>query len=266
MLLRLICVCVIIGACTGRQEKKIVQNVSPAVSIQLNSSNDQEAKADTRLNDEPVFKPMKSPSGIYRFILPFSGNKKIEHTIQFSGNEFLLQEKYIGSSKDSIVLSEGTWSPSDGFIWLYKDQLVGGRYRWKGETLQYFSPRLNKLFPMHKLISAYESPSIAEKKTKGVLFYGVGTEPFWNVETSSTGSISFSTPDFKEPVRARISHIVSSGDTTTYFASRDSIDMKVVAFAYFCNNGMSDFIYPDKILVHYNGKQYSGCGIVFKKD
>src|SRR5215211_5654897 len=138
---------------------------------------------------------IKRPSGIYQFVLPSEGTRKIMHTIAFYPNSFHLEEEYL-NTKDSVVVTEGTWTPSQGFIWLYKEQLVRGRYIWKGDTLQYFSPRLNKKFSMTKLIPASANPVWQTLKKQGAVLYGVGTEPFWSVEVKRQDSIILSMPEW----------------------------------------------------------------------
>lgn len=266
MFLRFTLLSVLFAACTGGQRQKSVETNTPSVSVQLSSSSDNQlAKADTPYSEAPSLRSMKKPSGIYRFTMPYNNKWKIQHTVQFTGAEFQLQEKYIGDKSDSIVISRGIWAPSDGYIWTYKDQLVRGRYKWQGETLVYFSPRLKKLFPMEKLPSAMNNKPVSEKRANGSRLYGVGTEPFWNIEANATDSISFMTADWKQPLKVKITNMMISGDSTIYHAIYDSVELRILSLPYFCSDGMSDFIYPNKILVQYNGKQYSGCGVLFRQ-
>ena len=203
---------------------------------------------------------IKRPSGIYEFVMPYEGDTKIIHTIAFYPNSFHLEEEY-RAAKDSVVVTEGTWTPSQGFIWLYKDQLVRARYVWKGDTLQYFNPRLNKKFSMTKLTPASANPVWQDMKKGGAVLYGVGTEPFWSVEVKKQDSIILSMPEWTAPLRVKFSSAKKENKNTIYTAETDSL--QVTVSPYFCSDGMSDFIYSNKITIIYKGRTFEGCGVVF---
>lgn len=203
--------------------------------------------------------PVKRPTGIYQAVLPY-GDAKILHTVAFYPNTFRLQEEYLNKA-DSVVLAEGTWAPSQGYIWLYKEQLVRGRYVWQGDTLQYYSPRLNQKFSLTKLTPASANPAWQSKKQEGALFYGVGTEPFWSVEVSGADSIVLNMPDWTAPLRVKFLDAANDGRNRVYSAPADSLQVTVMP--YFCNDGMSDFVYPNRVLISHKGKTYKGCGTVF---
>ncbi len=207
----------------------------------------------------PAVVSIKKPSGIYQFVLPYDG-KNILHTVAFYPTSFRLQEEY-GEKRDSTIVTEGTWSPSQGNIWLYKDQVVSGRYSWKGDTLQYFSPRLQKLFSMHKLTTAGNNAVWRDKKKSGAILYGVGTEPFWSLEINKLDTLIFSSPEWNTPLKVKLLDAVKRRDSTVYMAAQDSI--QVVLYPFFCSDGMSDFTYTNKVKITFKGQVYKGCGIVF---
>jgi len=203
---------------------------------------------------------IKRPSGIYEFLLPYQNDQKILHTIAFYPGTYRLQEEYIGK-KDSIVITEGTWSPSQGYIWLYKDQLVRGRYVWKGDTLQYFNPGSARKFSLAKLSPATANPVWRNKEKQGVILFGVGNEPFWSVEVSRHDSAVLSMPEWTSPLRVKLSSTNLTKDSTVYTADEDSL--RIVVLPYFCSDGMSDFTYSNKVSVTYKGHVYQGCGVNF---
>lgn len=198
---------------------------------------------------------VKSPSGIYQFLLPYNDNKKLLHTVAFYPGGFRLQEQYIGE-KDSVVVTEGTWAPSQGFIWLYKEQLVRGRYAWKDDTLQYYSPRLQRRFSLTKLQPA-SNENWTAKKAQGTVLVGLGTEPFWSVEINQEDSLVFSMPEWTAPLRLKLTTKERNNTTTVYWAE-DSLQVTVAPS--FCSDGMSDFVYPNTVRINYKGKVYKGCG------
>ena len=203
--------------------------------------------------------PVKKPSGIYQFLLPYNAETRILHTIAFYPGTYRLQEEYIG--RDSVVVTEGTWTPSQGHIWLYKEQLAHGRYAWKNDTLQYVSPRHNKKFSLAKLLPVNTSPVWQNKRKEGAVLYGIGNEPFWSIEVNKTDSMILSMPDWTQPLRTKLSGITQQTGNKVYTASADSL--QVTVYPYFCSDGMSDFTYPNKITVRYKGQTLNGCGVSF---
>jgi uncharacterized membrane protein len=204
---------------------------------------------------------IKKPTGIYRFLLPYEGGDKILHTVAFYPDSYRLQEEYPGK-KDSIVVTEGTWAPSEGYIWLYKDQIVRGRYTWKGDTLQYYSPQMKKAFSMEKLSPAVANAVWQTKKKAGTQLYGVGNEPFWSVELTGNDSLVLNMPDWTAPLSLKLAATTPAKDSTVYTAGNDSLSVTVYPF--FCNDGMSDFLYTRRVKVVYHGQTYRGCGEVLR--
>ena len=256
--------CVFFGSCG---DEPVEKSVTPTGSD--NGAGNHTSKAldtsssfakDTTSHASFTVPEIKKPSGIYQFELPYEGKGRITHTIAFYPNSFHLEEEY-SNTKDSVVVTEGTWTPSQGFIWLYKEQLVRGRYVWKGDTLQYFNPRLNKKFSMTKLTPASANPVWQTLKKQGAVLYGVGTEPFWSVEVKKQDSIILSMPDWTEPLRVKFSSTKRENKNTVYTAATDSLQVTVLP--YFCSDGMSDFTYSSKILISYKGRRFEGCGVVF---
>ena len=211
-----------------------------------------------------VIKKVNSPNGIYRTVLPMNGS--MEQTIAFDKDfTYQLQEKYSNNKKDSIVITEGTWAPSDGVIWLYKDQVIRGRYKWKGETLQYYSPFLKKSFSMKPLQDAMQNSVWKNKVKQGVSFIGIGTEPFWNIELDNKDSLSFLVSEWKQPLRMKIDSSFNDTDSAGFIATSDSTQIRVTIFPHFCGDGMSDFVYRNKIKVQYNQQMYNGCGVLYRQ-
>ncbi len=224
----------------------------PAADSDLNF-----AKEEEPAEEKPAPPAIKRPSGVYRFLLPGEDGGHILHTVSFTDGQFLLQEEF-GPGWDSVSVTKGTWAPSAGFIWLYKDQVVRGRYTWQGDTLQYFSPRMKKHFALEKLTSVRVNEFWQNKKSEGTLLYAVGTEPFWSVELTRQDSLVMTMPDWPAPLRAKAARASVSSDSTVYTAINDSL--RVIVYPLFCSDGMSDFLYSQKIKVVYKGETYTGCG------
>ena len=253
--------CILIVSCGLEPEKKdsVVSSVPDTVAqssqVITTADTDVSFARDTAIVKPVVRTPVKKPSGTYQFLLPAEDGKKILHTIAFYRGTFRLQEEY---NRDSLVVTEGTWAPSRDFIWLYKDQVVRGRYTWKGDTLQYFSPEQKKTYAMYPLTPATENAVWQTKRKEGQQLYGVGTEPFWSVEVTKDDSIIVNMPDWNAPLRAKITEASATDESAVFSAVRDSV--RLVVHSYFCSDGMSDFLYTKRLELVYKGQTYRGCG------
>ena len=253
-----------LASCTLPEEKELKAGISveePTV-IQTYDTN---AAMNPPAIPLPITPRQKEPSGIYQGVL--SMDHKIEQTVQFNDNHtFRLQERYLDKSKkDSMVLTEGTWSPSNGYIWLYKDQVVRARYKWVGDDLKYFNPESKKVYSMQPLQDIASNQTWKNKGNSGVEFYGIGNEPSWNIELDKKDSLKFHLREWEKPMQLKIHTFNQSGDSLIYNAGNDSTTINLVILPYFCNDGMSDYIYSHRVRVKYNNQVMTGCGMVYKK-
>lgn len=237
------------------------QKEDSAVTIQSNDVNAAN-KMETNKESLPAISPIKKPSGIYHALLPLEN--KIEQTIVFN-NDFTyhLEEKY-PDIKDSIVITEGTWMPSDGFIWLYKDQVERGRYKWHADTLQYFSPALKKKFSMQQAHDALQNDSLQFKRKRGVMVYGFSKQPLWSIEYNNKDTLSFLLAEWKHPLKEKVKSTFNTTDSIGYIAGNDSAEIRLTVFPYFCNDGRNHWMYRNQIKVQYHQQIYNGCGIIYK--
>ena len=256
---------ILLASCTIPEEKQLEQELVADTATVIETDNSYMAARDTAVvRPIPVPKKVKSPSGTYQVTLP-KEEEGLEQTISFHpDHSFQLQERYRDEKKDSVVLTTGTWSPSDGYIWLYKDQVVRGRYIWKGDVLHWMSPRLNKVFPMNPLIDAMENKTWKNKKEEGIVFFGIGNEPFWSIELTKQDSLSFRLADWTKPVTLRIDSVHADKEARVWMAHLDTVQVKLTVWPQFCSDGMSDYVYPNRIRVQYNQQVFNGCGLLYK--
>ena len=81
---------------------------------------------------------VKPPRGVYQAVLPCgTGCKGIQHTIAFYPDRTYRLEEQKWDKDSTFTKTEGFWSISNGFIWLYKEHVLVGRYQWKGDALVY---------------------------------------------------------------------------------------------------------------------------------
>ncbi len=199
----------------------------------------------------PAREKIQEPSGVYQTVLP--GN--IGHIVAFnSDHTFQLQESF---ANDSTIVITGNWSPSNGYIWLYKDQVVRARYRWKGKQLEYYNPAQKKGFPMNPMQDIATNTTWQKKKDEGISFFGIGNEPFWNVSIDKNDSLSFRLADWKESLKTVVVK-KQSGDSLLYH-SGDSIHLTILP--HFCSDGMSDNVYRNSVKIQYKKEVFRGCGM-----
>lgn len=257
----------LLSACASNPNETTVTKKTDTVSTMAAtmeiSSTDSDNSFAKESESTPVVQVTKKPSGVYRFLLPYEKGKNLLHIVAFYSNTYRLQEEYPGK-RDSVVITRGTWAPSQGFIWLYKDQVLRGRYAWKGDTLQYFSPQLKQRFSLQKLQPVEMNKAWQDKKSEGSVLYAVGNEPFWSIELTKADSLVLNMPDWNEPLQFPLSAIEVSKDSTVYTSATDSV--KIIVYPYFCTDGMSDFLYSQKVKLVYHGQIYKGCGEALQRD
>lgn len=205
------------------------------------------------------------PQGMYQVVLPCTDCKGIDHTILFNPDmSYRLEESPLDSKKEGIKSIRGNWKPVNGTIYIYKDSTVQARYTWKGETLRYMEQQTGRPIPMRHLPYALENDTWSKKRMEGLEFYGVGNEPFWNIEIDEQKAISFRLADWPRTLRLKPVMPSVSPDSTLYTAVNDTARLQVVIYPTFCNDGMSDYQYSHSVKVAYNGQVYRGCGIMYK--
>lgn len=258
---------IFVVACRLPEEKQLEALESESDTQEIKTITSHTATADTlQLKPLPRPKPVRRPSGIYSASLPFQEGVTIQQTVSFRpDNSFVLEERYKGTQKDSLVRTDGTWSPSDGFIWLYtKDQVVRGRYLWKGEVLQWVSPLHRRNFPMQLLQDASETAAWKQKKADGLVLFGTGTEPFWSVSISNKDTLSFQLADWQKALSLPLDSTLKNQESVSYLAGRDSLKVRLTVYQQFCSDGMSDLVYPNRLRLQYNNQVYTGCGAFYR--
>ena len=210
------------------------------------------ANTDAETENRPLVRPIltRLPKGIYQVALPST-----KLTIHFHTDQTFISEEKDKDEKN-INYTTGTWKPTEGVIWTYKDQIAQNRYTWKGDKLAYLDPKTQKTYPMQKLSSILDNNVWRNKGKEGAEFFGVGNEPFWSIEIDEQKAVNFQLADWSAPVQ--------NADSLVYQLASDSANVKVVILNQFCNDGMSDNIYDNKVKVTYNNQTYNGCGILYK--
>jgi len=208
-------------------------------------------------------KNTKTPNGIYQVMLPCTDCKGIEHTVSFNPDLTYRMEENKWGKKSSVTKVEGLWRATEGKVFLYKNDTVKARYTWQNDTLLYLKPD-GYTIALRKISPATDNPTWQKKGQAGAEFYGVGTEPFWNVEVDEQQSILFHLAEWPKPLQFKAVKPTFSSDSTVYNTSSDSATLRIIILNTFCSDGMSDYIYTNKVTVMYKGQIYTGCGIKYR--
>ena len=86
-------------------------------------------------------------------------------------------------------------------------------------------------------------------------YHALGTEPFWNLLIDEH-NITFVEPE-KAPLIQRTPAVINGFAGPIYQTAR--INVNIVKNQQ-CSDGMSDRVYPDKVQVTVDGRQFNGCG------
>jgi len=224
----------------------------------INTANDT-----TTVTLDTLQKSTKMPLGFYQVMLPCADCKAIEHTIFFNDDLSYQIEEKRWDKQDAISTTKGIWRPNEGKIWAYKNDKVRARYAWRGDTLVYIEPSDNVII-MQKLNTALQNDVWRNKGKEGVEFFGIGNEPFWNIEIDDQKHIRFSLADWPKPVSFKPVQPISNTDSIVYNTGKDTAALQVIILNQFCSDGMSDNIYNNKVRVVYKGIEYNGCGMIYK--
>lgn len=198
---------------------------------------------------------VKEPDGVYQSVLP-QGRL---HTIAFYADHTYLMQEEQGKN---TTRTRGNWKPTNGIIYLYNGQLLAGQYRWHNDTLLHLTGRNET--PLQKLVSAEQNDVWIKKGAGGLEFFGIGTEPFWNIEVDEQKQISFHLAEWERPLLFKPSRRVTSGDSILYNTSNDTATLSITIYNRFCSDGMSDYIYPNRVKVVYKNRVFDGCGLVYR--
>ncbi len=85
-------------------------------------------------------------------------------------------------------------------------------------------------------------------------YHALGTEPFWNLLIDEH-DITFVEPE-QQPIKQPTPKVIVGFAGEIYQTPR--INVNIVHGH--CSDGMSDRVYPDKVQVTVDGRQFNGCG------
>lgn len=119
-----------------------------------------------------------------------------------------------------------------------------------------------RLHPIAFALLAAASPAAAQDPTpEGEIYAAHGTEPFWGL-TFEDGKIVYSTPDQEERIEVvRPRPVTNRNGVHAYRTPRFTVE---ISHEGRCNDGMSDYEYPDTVRIWFgrgrSGRPLEGCG------
>ena len=86
-------------------------------------------------------------------------------------------------------------------------------------------------------------------------YRALGTEPFWNLLIDER-NLTFIEPE-AQPILQPTPPVINGFAGPIYQTQRISVN---IVKNQQCSDGMSDRVYPDRVQVTVDGRQFSGCG------
>lgn len=206
--------------------------------------------------------------GFYQGVLPCKDCQGIRHTLLLKDSgRFKLEEFVLG--KDMFPQKmEGRWTRADDSLRLQANRQIIATYFVSNDTLRLAyrqgSPvvdSLSKNYVVARQSNAASNTAWKSKFNSGVDFYGIGTEPFWNIEIDNEKSISFKLADLPQPIVVPMVQPTVTKDSVFYSTTAQGAKLEVTIYNEFCSDGMSDNLYEYRVHVRYKGEAFKGCGV-----
>jgi uncharacterized membrane protein len=207
------------------------------------------------------------PAGFFQGMLPCNGCEGIQQTIYFETDNTYKMEELNWGAKLPAKKQSGRWEKKGDTILLNSKNTIVSRFRFKGDSL-YTVYREGKMIDgaeMQQYVLIRKPSGTANdawrlKGEQGIDFFAIGNEPFWNIEIDNERMILFKVADWEKPVIVPIEKPKTFRDSIVYLIP-DSNKLRITILNEFCSDGMSDFLYEQKVQVRYKDQLYKGCGM-----
>lgn len=215
----------------------------------------------------PQNKIDSSFAGFYQSDLNCKDCKVVQTLLLEPDGRFVLEDL----RKDSLKTMheyKGTWAFTDSTIILFEQKAIVGKYEITGNKIRTIE-RQGLILPdsiadkniLRKKPSVIENKVWQNKKHDGISFYGIGTEPFWNLTLIWDSIISFNQMD-EETITFNFQQPVINSDSLIFTPAKD---FNITLIHGICNDGMSDYFYDYKVILKKDSIVYSGCGFLLNK-
>lgn len=226
-------------------------------------------------DDSVKIKPVVTDSvalkaaGIYEGFVPCADCEGIIITYLLLNPDmtYRLEETY-SKKNDRAFRTNDSWKMDKGRIILYDSNelrlsfLVDGDKLWQLDSEgNRISGNLGDKYVLTRKEMA-DHKALKEKADAGIDFIGHGNEPSWSLEIDKGNKITFNRPDMKMPASTSYAEPITLNGFREYHIQTEAAKLDIVISPQFCSDGMSDFLYEYKVSLQYNGKNYSGCGVL----
>lgn len=207
-------------------------------------------------------------TGIYGGFIPCPDCRGISTFLLLNADMTYRIEETHYMKEDKFSQSGGNWKMENGKIYLYENNTEKLSFISDEEKLWQLDVQGNRIsgnmgnkFVLNKQQMA-DKQRLKDKSDAGIDFIGHGNEPFWSLEIDKGKNIIFNSPNMSKPDTMAYTEPAVSGNLRKYHVQTEKTKLDVRLSSRFCSDGMSDFLYEYKVSLEYNGKSYSGCGLV----
>lgn len=211
-----------------------------------------------------------SVAGIYQGIFPCTDCDGMEHML-FLRDNYTYKQAYVNVDSNKVYsTSTGDWKIVGNRIILSKENKYYISFNQRNDSL--FAVDIDLIpiknpgiYALGKQKYAGEDPYWKEERKKGITFAGRGSDPSWILNIKND-ILYFKFQDHKNGLISEKEKTNSDDKEITYHLSTDNKPWSVTIKNNFCKNGLSDDMFEYEVVVHYNGYDYTGCGINLKNE
>jgi uncharacterized membrane protein len=261
---RLFLVCVagaVMLACNNSATTAVTDPLADTTGVLVDSADVYDTAIDIPAADTVLL-------GFYNGLLPCKDCQGIRHTLLLKNTGLFRLEEFVLGKNIFPEKRQGRWIRNGDSLRLMSNQKALATYYIKGDTLQlaHFDGRpmpdsIGKNYWIARIPGAAANPAWKKKKAAGTDFYAIGTEPFWSLEIDNDRGVSFKLADLPKPVTFSISQPTTGKDSTVYSLDNAGSKLEITIYNEFCNDGMSDNLYEQRVHVRYKGETFKGCGV-----
>ncbi|MEO5646907.1 MAG: copper resistance protein NlpE N-terminal domain-containing protein [Chitinophagaceae bacterium] len=213
------------------------------------------------------------PGGFYQGMFPCTGCEGMQEIIFFSPDKKFRLEEQLWGKPAKPKRYEGTWERKEGQIWIYSNGKAFTKFSFASDSLVATERDGRKIpeaelsrYVMKKASAASDNVEWKKKGAEGIEFMAIGTEPFWNLEIDQEKFILFRLADWKKPLIIPIESPVIKKDSTVYtLKAENGSTLRIAIYPQFGSDGMSDYLYDQKVEARYMDQVFRGTGLYLDK-
>ncbi len=202
------------------------------------------------------------PAGVYSL-----NNNSNVYYVKLNDDKTYMLQPAEHNKRSALQKTEGSWAIEGDEVLLHNGRTVVAKLNVANDSIRLTEMNgsaVKQPLMLQKHELAGQDTAWTRKAALGMEFYGVGNEPFWNIEIDDQGKTIFKMADWKQPLSLKTAKASAKGDSIHYVFN-DAGKTAVTIYNTYCNDGMSDRLYTRKVRVKHKGQTYSGCGEYFNQ-